>query len=151
MLVKPTTYRVAKAFVTEHHRHSKAPQGWIVGVALHDDETDVMVGVGILGRPVARLLQDGSTAEITRVCVLPDTPNGCSQLYGALVRAAFALGYTRVVTYTLATEPGSSLKASGFVPAARVDKRQWDRPKRPRTDGDAQERVRWERYKTGRS
>jgi hypothetical protein len=80
----------------------------------------MLVGVGVLGHPIARRLQDGVTAEITRVCTSGER-NACSMIYGALRRAAVALGYTRVVTYTLADEDGASLKASGFRGTTRVE------------------------------
>ena len=76
-----------------------------------------LVGVAIVGRPVAPRLDDGLTAEITRVCT-DGTRNACSLLYGACRKAAKALGYVRIFTYTLPEEGGSSLRAAGF----RLDK-----------------------------
>ena len=78
-----------------------------------------LVGVAVAGRPVARGLQDGRTVEITRVCLDPTSPatisdNAASRLYGALCRAASALGYRRAVSYTLEDEIGTSLRAAGF-------------------------------------
>src|SRR5215468_10390775 len=111
----------------------------------------------ITGRPVARALQDGWTCEVLRVAT-DGAPNACSLLYGAACRAARALGYRRVVTYTLATEPGSSLRAAGFErdKGVRAEKT-WGRPSRPRvqTDlfGEAQRptgaKVRWVRRLAG--
>jgi hypothetical protein len=88
------------------------------------------VGVAIAGRPVARALDDGLTIEITRVAVQEGTRNGCSQLYGAVCRAAAALGYTRAITYTLASEEGSTCKAAGFVCEGAAGGGQWVRSER---------------------
>lgn len=117
MNLQPVTLREARAFVDRLHRHNRAPTGGIVavGVELHGE----LHGVGILGRPVARGLQNGYTAEILRVCT-DGSKNAPSMLYGALARAARALGYHKVVTYTLTREPGTSLRASGFQVAARL-------------------------------
>lgn len=102
---------------------------------------------------MARLLDDGQTLEIIRVCT-DGTPQACSMLYGALCRAGKALGYTRAVTYTLGTEPGTSLRAAGFVKSSNTNGgRDWARAARPRYEEDlfgsrrieCQERVRWDR------
>lgn len=130
LFVQPVTLREARAFVERHHRHHGAPQGGILAVAVNDGEH--VVGVGIMGRPVARMLQDGFTAEITRVCVLGGFKNACSLLYRACTRAAFALGYRRVITYTLANEPGTSLRGAGFRTLGVAGGGQWSRPSRPR-------------------
>lgn len=98
-------------FIARHHRHAKPPSVCItqVGVALEDK----LVGVAMLSRPLSRHLCDGYTAEVSRVCT-DGAENAASMLYGAMCRAAFALGYRRVITYTLESELGSSLRASGF-------------------------------------
>ena len=112
--VQPVTQAAAKAFVASHHRHHAPPLGSIFQVGIGDmDRT--LVGVAIVGRPVARRLDDGATLEVTRVCVLPGVSNGCSMLYGACARAAEALGYARIITYTLPSEGGASLRASGWI------------------------------------
>jgi hypothetical protein len=129
----PLTRAQARAFVAAHHRHSDAPVGDVFRVGLELDGR--LVGVAIAGRPAARLIDDGATLEITRVCVLEDVPNACSRLYGAACRAAAALGYRRVVTYTLASELASSVRAAGFVADREVEARDsWARPGRPRAD-----------------
>lgn len=140
--LRPITLKKALAYVRERHRHSVAPRGGVFCASAWS--TERLCGVGIAGRPVARMLQDGLTLEITRVCT-DGTPNACSLLYGALVRAGRALGYTRFVTYTRADEPGTSLRAAGWQPAAQVRRESWDRPSRPRDDRDERvARVRWE-------
>lgn len=107
----PVRQRDAIAFVREHHRHSNPPRGDVIRVGLAVDGE--LVAVAMAGRPVSRVLDDGRTLEVLRVCTLGHT-NACSRLYGAIARAAVALGWRRLVTYTLATEPGSSLLAVGF-------------------------------------
>jgi len=108
--VVPIKHADANEFVRKLHRHSRPTVGAIFCVAVADDEVR---GVSIVGRPVARLLDDGETVEVLRVCT-DGTQNACSMLYGASKRAAKALGYRRVITYTLPDEGGASLKASGF-------------------------------------
>lgn len=109
--LRPVTLRAARRFIAEHHRHNQPPRGWRFGVGLYRGIE--LVGVATAGSPVARLLDDGTTLEVTRVCTLGDR-NASSQLYGAIGRAARALGYRRLITYTLESEPGTSLLASGF-------------------------------------
>jgi hypothetical protein len=113
LCLRPISIRDAKNFVTEHHRHNKAPQGAKFAIAVENN--DEIVGVALVGRPVARKLQDGYTGEVLRVCTTKDSPkNVCSMLYGACNRAWKAMGGRRLVTYTLCTETGTSLLASGW-------------------------------------
>src|SRR6185437_14364544 len=93
-------------------RHHLPPNGGKFALAVAD-ETATIRGVAIVAQPVARLLADGWTAEVTRVAT-DGCPNACSALYGACWRAARAMGYRRLVTYTLASEPGTSLIAGGW-------------------------------------
>lgn len=108
--IVPVTLEVANAFVRGLHRHNKPVIGakFCVGV-----RTERLVGVAIVGRPVAPKLDDGFTAEITRVCT-DGTRNAASMLYGACRKAARAMGYDRIFTYTLPEEGGASLRAAGF-------------------------------------
>jgi hypothetical protein len=142
--IVPLTLREANRFVEMHHRHSGPVQGAKFAIGLLEDGK--LIGVAIVGRPVARLLDDGRTAEILRVCVLPGHPNACSQLYGRAARIARLMGYRRVVTYTLERESGASLRAAGFRPAARTGPNDWDRPNRGRAERPvyAERKVRWE-------
>jgi hypothetical protein len=161
LTLQPIFRDEAFAFIDHHHRHHPEPLGWIVGVAVNDGHQIVgvavndghqIVGVATVGRPVARGNQDGWTAEVTRCCVLPDLPwvgphstSACSMLYRACWRAVKALGYRRLVTYTMVSESGASLRAASFVRVAEVDGRSWDCPSRPRTDKHViDDRVRWE-------
>lgn len=123
------TLRAARRFIGEHHSHNLPPQGWIVGTSAVDDDGKV-VGVAMLGRPVGRGMDDGTTAEITRVCTT-GTRNACSMLYGAMARAAGAIGYERAITYTLAEECAACVRAAGFVVEAELP----ERPEWQRSDG----------------
>jgi hypothetical protein len=127
----PLRSRDAKAFVAMWHRHHAPPVGMVFAVGAAD-EHGVLRGVAIAGRPVARLYDNGQTLEVTRVAT-DGTRNCCSLLYGACRRAAFALGYTRLITYTQAGESGASLRAAGWrVIAERPAHPGWDRPNRSR-------------------
>jgi hypothetical protein len=142
--VVPITFRQACAFIAEHHRHHQPPRGmkFAVGVAVGDG----LVGVATVGRPVARHLDDGRTVEVTRTCTL-GTRNANSMLYGAAWRAARAMGYWRMITYTQRGESGASLRAAGLSPVAELRARAgWHSPGRPRISHgvDRIERTRWE-------
>jgi len=129
--IQPITWAEACAFINQHHRHHIAPQGWKWGLAVNDGSQ--VVGVITVGLPIARLLMDGWTLEITRCCT-DGTKNACSKLYSAAWRAARAMGYRRIITYTLADEPGNSLRASGFQIVHQTKGGSWDRRDRPRVD-----------------
>lgn len=132
MNLTPITLTEAQEFVRLHHRHNKAPQGHKFSIGLEKD--GILIGVCIVGRPIARHNDDGLTAEVLRVCVLEGNPNANSKLYGAAVRACKAMGYTRIITYTLPEESGASLRAAGFVAEGMTRKRPkgWDTPSRHR-------------------
>jgi hypothetical protein len=120
----------ATSKASAYPRHNPPPRGdvFLVGVATEDG---ILVAVGIAGRPVARRLNNGQRVEVTSVAA-GGTRNACSMLYGALARAAFALGYTRIITYTQSNEPGTSLRAAGYrVVAQRPAHRGWNRPSPP--------------------
>lgn len=112
MDIIPITLKAANAFVEEHHRHHKAVAGCKFCLGLQSENAE-LIGVAICGRPVSRYYDDGLTLEVNRLCTLGDR-NACSMLYGACIRTARAMGYHRVVTYTLRSESGASLKASNF-------------------------------------
>lgn len=130
--LRPVTRDEARAFVRQHHRHHTWPTGFLWLHGLHDDAGE-LVGVAVIGRPVARALDDGLTCELTRLCT-DGEPNACSMLYGAWKRAAQAKGYRRGLTYILASEPGGSVRAACLQPLWTVKGRSWDTPSRPRTD-----------------
>lgn len=127
--LQPITFREACAFIERHHRHHAPPQGFIFGLAVNDGEK--VVGVATVGRPVARRLQDGYTAEVTRLCTTGEK-NAASMLYAAAWRAARAMGYRRLITYTLASETGVSIKAAGWREVGKAGGGDWNKPSRPR-------------------
>jgi hypothetical protein len=97
----------------------------------------------MVGRPVARMLDDGLTLEVNRLCS-DGCPNACSALYGAAARTAKAMGYAEIKTYITEEEPGTSLLASGWEYEGPIRARSWNMPGRPRTDKTAiVRRGRW--------
>ena len=130
--IVPCNLDEAKAFVAQHHRHHRPPVGHKFSLAVADEE-DRVRAVCIVGRPVARMLDDGMTLELTRLAS-DGCPNACSALYGAAWRAAKALGYGRLITYILDTEPGTTLKAAGWKCLGQRGGGSWSVPSRPRVD-----------------
>ncbi|MFI1201608.1 XF1762 family protein [Streptomyces sp. NPDC020883] len=127
----PLRQKQAKDFVTQWHRHHKPPVGAVftVGAA---DQHGVLRAVAIVGRPVARHLDDGETLEVTRTAT-DGVRNANSLLYGACWRAAKALGYARLITYTQEGESGASLRGAGWRTVARRPPRGgWHCASRPR-------------------
>jgi hypothetical protein len=122
----------AAAFVGLHHRHHTPPVGHLFSIGAWRGER--LVGVVIVGRPVARMRDDKLTAEVTRLCVLDDEPNACSFLYGKAAKAALALGFRRIGTYTLKRESGTSLRAAGWTLIGETPGKSWSVPTRPRED-----------------
>jgi hypothetical protein len=131
LTVIPLSLPEANAFVETHHRHHKAAVGhkFSLGVASNDR----VVGVAIVGRPVARMADDGLTLEVNRVAT-DGTANACSALYGACRRATFALGYRRLITYTMPVEGGASLRGAGWKLLGSAGGGSWSRDGRPRID-----------------
>lgn len=127
----PIALDEANAFVVQHHRHHGKVQGHKFSLAASVDGR--VVGVAIVGRPVARGNDDGLTLEVTRLCT-DGTRNACSFLYGAATKAALALGYKRVGTYILASENGASLRASNWRLLHTVKATPWNHASRPRVD-----------------
>lgn len=140
--IVPLNLDEAADFIARYHRHHRPPQGgkFALAVALGDR----IVGVAVVGRPVSRMLDDGWTLEVTRTCT-DGTPNANSKLYAACWRAARALGYRRLVTYTLPGESGSSLRAAGWRLIGVAGGGTWNRAERPRVDKHpTQAKFRWE-------
>lgn len=114
MRVVPCSIQFAREIVREHHRHKRPPLGGLFAIGAEHE--GVLIGVAIVGRPCARALQDGYRAEVTRTCTLQGAPKGTlSFLYSAARRAAAALGYQKVYTYTLQSESGASLRGAGWT------------------------------------
>jgi hypothetical protein len=138
----PATLEEANEFIRRHHRHHRP----VVGhkFSLSASIASQVVGVSIVGRPVARRSDDGLTLEVNRLCT-DGTPNACSFLYAASWRATRALGYRRLITFTLPEEGGVSLRAAGWKLVGSTPGRSWSVPSRPRVDTHPlQERLRWE-------
>lgn len=127
--IKPIILRQANAYVAQHHRHNIPTNGHKWSLAVYDGER--LCGVAIAGQPVARMLDDGMTIEVRRVCT-DGTKNACSALYGACARVAKEMGYARIVTYTLVTESGTSLRAVGWTDCGECGGGSWNTPSRPR-------------------
>jgi len=141
----PVSFADACGFVKMWHRHHQPPVGHKFSIGVADDEA-VLRGVAIIGRPVARMYDDGLTLEVVRTAT-DGTANVNSMLYAASWRSAKALGYRRLVSYTQDGESGASLRAAGWrVIAERPARKGWDVPSRPREDRgvDGIPRTLWE-------
>lgn len=147
LTVIPISIKCANTFVARWHRHNKPIRVARFACACVDQQGDVH-GVAIFGTPSAPGLMDGLTGEVLRVAT-DGTRNACSILYGACRKAAFALGYKRVITYTLHTESQSSLKAVGFkLVDCNAGGRPWtNRKGRKAQDVSMQPKNRWEASK----
>ncbi len=116
--IVPTTLRRANDFVAAHHRHNgrTSRNGGKFAIAVRDMDSDSIHGVAIVGNPLSATYMDGRTAEVLRVCVADGSPKGsCSILYAACWRAWRAMGGQRLITYTLQTESGASLRGAGWL------------------------------------
>lgn len=122
MEIRPITFREACDFIEKYHRHNRPTVGHKFCISAWDGED--LVGVAVCGRPVSRHYDDGLTCEINRLCT-NGFPNACSMLYGASCRVSKAMGYKKVITYTLQSENGASLKASGFICEGIAGKTHW--------------------------
>lgn len=142
MDIRPVTFRQASDYINQHHRHHRATVGCKFCIGLYDGEK--LIGCAVCGRPVSRYLDDGLTCEINRVCT-DGTRNACSMLYGACCRTAKAMGYRQIITYTLESESGTSLKASNFLDDGIAGGEIWT-GNRKRNNGVPQEKKRrWRR------
>jgi hypothetical protein len=129
--IVPCELSEANVFVAQHHRHHGPVVGHKFSLAVSDGTR--VRGVAIVGRPSARMLQDGGTLEVTRVAT-DGAINACSALYAACWRAARAMGYRRLVTYVLAGELGTSVRAAGWKEVGATRAETWNRTNRPRVD-----------------
>jgi len=145
LMVTPINLDEANAFVEQHHRHHKPVPGAKFCVAVSQDNE--VRGVAIVGRPVSRVLDDGWTLEVNRCCT-DGTRNACSMLYATAWKAAKAMGYTSLITYTLESEGGSSLRGAGWRCVGKATTKigqGWNVKSRPRVDTHPlQQKLRWE-------
>lgn len=141
--IVPVSLREANSFVDTLHRHHGSVVGhkFAIGIA---DESGKMRGVAIVGRPVSRMADNGLTLEVNRCCT-DGINNACSMLYRAAWKVALAMGYHKLITYTLPEEGGASLKGAGFKLIGERGGGSWSRKDRPRTDDHpTQPKLLWE-------
>jgi hypothetical protein len=156
-VIVPVSQSTAKAFVRQHHGHCPPPAGWRFGVGLRNGHQ--LIGVVMVGRPVARQLDPERIVEVNRLCVRRDLPEGltwnaCSILYAWAAREARQRGFEAIVTYTLLEEPGITLRAAGWSRDGTTRGGSWSRLSRARTDRHpVGPKVRWSRRldRAGRS
>lgn len=129
--LQPIDFHEACEFIRRNHAHHKPPIGWKFGIAVNDGEK--VVGIVTVGRPVSRRLDNGYTLEVTRCCT-DETKCAASKLYAAAWRAAKALGFRRLITYTLKSETGTSLRAAGWKILYQTKGGSWNVPSRPRIE-----------------
>lgn len=139
----PISLKAANAYVDAHHRHHRAVTGHKFSIGC--EQAGRLVGVVIAGRPVSRYLDDGLTLEVTRLCTT-GTKNVCSMLYSAAARAAKAMGYRKIITYTLETEDGASVRAAGWSCTGPAGGTCWTGKRRPAVQRyPAQMKLRYEK------
>lgn len=139
----PVTLAVANDFVESEHRHHPRVVGHKSSIGVVDDDAQLR-GVAILSYPKARRIDRNQIAEVTRVAT-DGCPNACSALYGAMCRLQKAHGFEKAITYTLLTEPGTSLRAAGWRAVSVTEGGSWSRTDRPRDDKHPTGRkIRWE-------
>jgi len=144
LVLHPMTLTEAGLLVSRWHRHHKPPQGGLFAIGCAVEGADEPCGAIIVGRPVARMNDDGWTCEVTR-CSTNGQKNACSMLYRAAWRAARSMGYRRLLTYILDTEPGTSLTAAGFKCVGIAGGGDWSRANRPRVNKHpTQRKLKWE-------
>lgn len=130
MELRTITLKEANSYVALHHRHHLPVRGHKFSLAVY--VADEIHGVAIIGRSVSRILDDGATLEVLRLCT-DGYRNACSFLYSASARAAKALGYNKIITYILQSERGVSLIASGWsLVKENIRGRSWNTPSRKR-------------------
>ncbi len=143
----PVTFAVARQFVDRHHAHCRAPRCWRFGVAVRNGTT--LIGVAMIGNPVARGFAGRGIVEVNRLCVRRDIPaalrwNAASMLLGQAARTAEQRGWSRIITYTRVDEAGTSLIASGWKREAVVRGRGWHGGARSRSNRNAfVDKIRW--------
>lgn len=143
MRVVPLTLKQENEYVEENHRHHKRCVGHRFSLAALDED-DKIIGVAIVGRPVARKVDPYKVAEVLRLCT-DGSKNACSFLYGACARVAKEMGFEKIQTYILDSEDGTSLKASGWQMESTSPGGQWKHTdgKPRRTDQPTQPKTRW--------
>jgi hypothetical protein len=138
----PLTIKQANALISALHRHHKPVTGHRFSIGLQHEGR--LVGAVVVGRPVARAVDQYHVAEVTRL-VTDGTRNACSALYAAAARASKAMGFERIQTYILDSETGASLKAAGWELDGWTQGGDWNTPSRQgrRTDQPQDPKQRW--------
>lgn len=130
MIAVPMELKDAQNFINAHHIHHQASHRDKFRIAASDGKN--IIGVIQVGRPISRALYDGHTLEVLRLCTTGEK-DVCSFLYSRAARIAKEMGYTKIITYILESEPGTSLRASGWkLEADGVGGSDWNVPSRPR-------------------
>jgi len=140
MKTRPVTLAEAKAFIGEFHRHHKAPIGHRFSIGA--EQNGKLIGVVVIGRPVARKTPQYSVAEVTRLCT-DGTKNACSFLYSVAARVAREMGFERIQTFILPTECGTSLKAAGWKFDGVSNAASWQTRTGRRSDQPTEPKHRW--------
>jgi len=135
----PLTRSETNEYIRTHHRHHGPVAGYKFAIGSVID--DQLVGIAVVGRPVSRVLDNGLTMEVTRLCT-DGTQNACSFLYAACARICKEMGYERLITYILESEPGTSLRATGWIDEGPAGGGSWDCPSRRRKDKGTTENKR---------
>ena len=144
---RPVSFPAARSFVRRHHAHCNPPVTWRFGQSVFNGHT--MLGVVMVGNPVAPALNGRGILEVNRLCIRRDLPralawNAASMLYGWGAREAERRGWTHIVTYTRADEDGTSLRAAGWVQESRVRGRGWHSSRRRRSNTNGWiDKIRW--------
>jgi len=147
--IRPVRFGICKEFVLRHHHHCRPPAGWRFGAGCFNGPT--LVGVAMVGRPVARMLDASTIVEVNRLCINRDLSdslrrNAASKLLGFAAREAKRRGFTEIITYTLESEGGGSMRAAGWHEDGRSAGGSWSRPSRARgASGPTDPKVRWAR------
>lgn len=148
MRARPLTLKQANGYVEKYHRHHKPTRGHRFSIGA--EKNGALVGICVVGRPVARGCDPYLVAEVTRLCT-DGTKNACSFLYSAAARAAHAMGFDKIQTYILESEDGTSLRAAGWQYEATTEGGQWvhTQGKPRRTDQPIERKQRWAKHLHG--
>lgn len=140
--VRPMLVAPAREHVLKNHRRLPRLRGAMWAVGCYDGAD--LLGVALVGRPRARAADGLGRLELVRLSVVEGVPNACSMLYGACARAARAMGALDLWTYIHEDEPGTSLRAAGWIFDRMTRAEEWDRPSRARGKAaDARPKARW--------
>jgi len=129
----------ANAFIDVTHRHHKPVRGHRFSIGAECGGK--LVGIATIGRPVAPKTDKKHIAEVTRLAS-NGSKNVCSFLYGKAARIARELAFKKIQTFVLLSEPGTSLKAAGWVCEGKTGDGDWtNRP--GRSSDNAGPKYKW--------